>query len=151
MGPSASEARLRDENEKLKAENERLRAENEQYASQPDDELLKERCFGLSEELYAFADERDEIDPRKNPDPTKGSWARSQQEGDHDDETKDLYTRRFAGRVTAALDAAQRREWITLEDRKPLENNITATFRFQEPTKYIRQMAQRLEAFGHRL
>lgn len=149
--PDSGDERLREEIQRLRDENERLRAENEQYASQPDADQLKERCLTLSGELFGFADKRDETDPEKRPDRTPGTWARSKEQGPHDDETKKQYGQRFAGRVAASLDAAERRDWVSSEERKTLERNITATFRWQNPTAYIREMAQRLEAFGHRL
>lgn len=149
--PDSGDERLRDEIQRLRDENERLQAENEQYASQPDAGQLKERCLTLSGELFGFADKRDETDPEKRPDRTPGTWARSKEQGPHDDETKKQYGQRFAGRVAASLDAAERRDWISSEERKTLEGNIKSSFRFQTPTAYIREMAQRLEAFGHRL
>lgn len=149
--PDTANERLEEENRRLESENERLRAENEQYASQPDADQLKQRCLQLSEELFQFVDERDELNPQKNPEQNPGLWNRSKKETAHDEATMAVYARQFAGRVRAALDAADRRGWITSVERKALEDKLTGSGTYRSPEPRIREVAQRLEAFGHRL
>ena len=146
--------RLQEENRTLTADRNVLRDEIEQAAQIQEDQLtdeqLKERCLELSRDLFSFADERDEVDPRKNPQ-AQGRWAQGKEQNDHDDETRELYRRRYAGRVTAYLDEAEKRAWIVAGKRKMLEDNIrTSLLRIQPPTAHIREMAQYLESFGRR-
>lgn len=145
---------LQNLNERLAAEKaalqERIDQTSDLLEAQPDEELGR-RFFQLSGELFRFADERDETDPQKNPEQTPGFFKRSQKGGDHDDETRVQYAKQFGGEVGALLDIAEQRNWIERQERQKLEENVKATFRLQTPTTYIREIAQRLERFGHRI
>lgn len=146
--------RLQERNELLSAEKDALKERAEQTAknleAQPDDGELKQRCFRVSEGLFEFADERDETDPQKRPEQHPGVWNRSKKGGDHDEETKVQYSRRFGGEVGALLDVAEQRGWIATQERQKLEENAKATLSFTTVTARIREIAQRLERFGHR-
>lgn len=88
--------RLTDERDALKEANERLSANLQQI-----DEELKQRFFGVSRELFRFADERDEKDPRKKPEQTQGWRQRSQKRNDYDKETQMRYSKEYGGEVGA--------------------------------------------------
>lgn len=146
--------RLRERCESLTVERDALRERAEQtgglMGSRPRDELRR-RYFRVSGELFRFADERDDEDPQKRPEETPGWLKRSRKGGDHDDETKVQYSKRFGGEVGALLDGAEQRKWIEPGERQRLEGNITSTFTFTGLTARLREVAQCLERFGHRL
>jgi cell division protein FtsB len=135
--------------QELEEEKVQLEDENERLRSHPDDEVLKRRCFRLSEELFPFVENREETNPQKRPEEIPGRWKRSQEESRHDDETRAQYARRFGSEAGALLDALERRRWIESEDRRVFEETIKSTFR--SPAIRIRELAQRLGAFGRRL
>lgn len=140
------------DSQQLRAENEQLVAENQQLLVQAATEAeLKDRCLTLTQELTEFADERDEMDPKKNPDQEKGWWGRLQQGGNYDTETKNLYARRLEPRVGATLDAAEKRGWIEGEEKAKVEENVKTILTAKYTTDAIREVAQKLERIGLRM
>lgn len=125
------------------------------------DKELKPRFFQLSESLLEFANERDEKAPPEATPQLQGglinalveavSDPQNQERVDYEDETKRQYGERYGSRAGVLLDVAEAREWIKPEERQRLEGNVKGTFTWQGPTTYIREMAQQLERFGHRL
>ena len=125
------------------------------------DKELKQHYFQLSESLLQFADERDEnAPPNVTPQFNGGligailqaaSDPQNQERTAYEDETRNQYSKRYGSRVGELLDVAEERGWIHSEERRRLEEDIKATFRLQEPTAYIREVAQHLERFGRKL
>lgn len=138
---------------------EQLKSENQQLRDQPGDEALKERALRLSSELFGFAQERDETAPPEAPLQWSGGlWdtikenvtdPRTQERTNHDNETRRQYVESYGGRVGALFDALERRGWLDAEERKALEDRPGNEF--TSPMPSIRQIAQRLAAFGKRL
>lgn len=146
--------RLQELNKRLEADRDAFREEAERLSALQDMQLtdgqLKERCAELSQEMFQFADERDELDPQKNPEQNPGMWSRAGKETEHDKETARLYARQFGGRVTGALEDAERRDWIASDERKALTDKLKGSG-YRKLTPPVREVAQRLEAIGHRL
>lgn len=146
--PAVIEEDMTPKLQRLEEANARLEAENKTLREHPDDEHLQPRCVQFSESLFEFAEKRDREDPRKseqNAGIIKGSQARN----DYDDETRAQYARHFGPEAGALLDAVERRGWLSPEERRTLESTIKSTFR--SPTKRLRELAQRIGAFGKRL
>lgn len=147
--------RLEELNQQLVTDKDALMAEVELLSTWQDrqltDEELKQRYLERSQQLFQFADQRDDIAPQKNPGQNPGWWNRATKETAHDEETANLYGRQFAGRIRADLEAAEQRGWITPEERKVLEGKLKGSGTYRKLTPHFREVAQRLEALGHKM
>lgn len=141
----------------LKQELEEIRRTSVSQESSPGDEELKQRCLQLSGQLFRFLEDRGKEDPQNKPGWTVGnplssdpeSRKRSQELVNYNNETMTQYSQLYGGEVGAVLEALERRGWCDSEGRKKLESQLENPL--LSPTTRIRQMAQRLAAFGHRL
>lgn len=140
--------------EQMKSEIEQLDAENEWLRNQPSDEVLKQRALQLSDELFQFVEERDNIhlQNKLNAALSKGEdiWDTSQEKAQYDDETTSQYHRQYEPEVRALLDALERRRWCDAEQRKEIKNTFVSGWT-SSPNERIRRGAARLAAFGKRL
>lgn len=136
----------------LQAENEMLTT---QLETQLDDSKLKAEADRLSSSLYQLAEKRKttELQEKVNDDMFSGTGDNfielSSYKGKYDDETKALFNRHYESDVWAFLDALERKEWCSYDERKEIEGIFTGNW-LSEPAEQIRKGAARIAAFAKR-
>lgn len=147
------------ETSELKQERDELRASYEEVAgqleTQVDDKKLKAEADRLSNSLYQLAEKRktDQIQEKMNDDMFSGTGDKfmelSNVKGKFDDETKALFNKHYESDVWALLDALERTEWCSYDERKEIEGIFTGNW-LSDPAEQIRKGAARIAAFGKR-
>lgn len=124
--------------------------------SRPEDEELRRRCCDLSEKLFEYFNERARQHPQvtmgplginpsvTDPEARKRSGQEYFQETvRHNQETKSQYDEQFGREVARLLDALERREWSSPEERKKLEGFWVS------PDERVQRIAQHLDNICH--
>lgn len=128
-----------------------------QLETQLDDNKLKEEATLLSNRLIQLAQKRNaknlqaKIDDLALDSNATGEemWVASQTKGKHDEKTKALFSEQYESDVRAFLEAMERKEWCTTEQRKEIEGIFNGNW-LSDPTEQIKKGAARIAVFGKR-